>query len=101
MEFPSTPLLEVLDEDAEIFVLCDEILHFESKAYELLGRRAHCYSNVEDLLEGLSMSLDGKLSEKRDNAFRDYYTSRPNTRKEFYKCLEEILSEESLSLDHA
>ncbi len=76
IEFPSTPLFEVLPLDMEIFLMNDPIQPFEKRALELLQRRVHYCEDVGVLIRDLEDFIEGRCPPKRDGGFVGHYVRR-------------------------
>jgi hypothetical protein len=74
IEFPSTPLYELLYcDNLELFLLLDPVMPFEKKALEKLIRRVHVFYDVKELLQAIDSFFNGQLTSKRDNSFFEAY----------------------------
>ena len=80
MDYPSTPLFEVLGENIDIFLLADPILPFTPEALILLRKRVHCFENIDELKDCLTKYTEGKIPSLRNNEFYHKYVYRKNTR---------------------
>ncbi len=73
-DLPSTPLCEVVADDAvQIFLLEDPLLPFTPTARALLERRAFLTSDPHQLCDALASFLAGKLPPRCDPAFRRHF----------------------------
>lgn len=81
MEYPSTPLFEVLGLDADVFLLSDPIKPFTQQAMELLKKRAYVFDNIDDLTEAILKYTKGQMPKLRNNEFYNKYIYRENTEK--------------------
>lgn len=79
IEYPSTPLLEVIGRDIEIFLLADPILPFSQAALDLLKKRVHYFETIEDLQQALIAWKNGDLPSLRNQEFYRQYVFRENT----------------------
>lgn len=93
LEFPSTPLQDLIVLNAEIFLLLDPIIPYENIAFLDLQKRVHCYYDVDSLLTGVSNYLAGNLESKHDNAFLNHYVSKPSTKENILKTIDSIIKE--------
>lgn len=94
IEYPSTPLYDVIGLDTEIFLLLDPIAPYEAVALEELEKRAHCYNDVDTLLIGVDRYLAGNLASKRDDTFLNHYVYKVNARENILKAIENIIERE-------
>ena len=76
MEFPSTPLFEVIGKDVDIFLLADPILPFSSDALYLLKKRVYFFEDLHELKSSLMQYLVGDLPILRNNEFYNKYGTR-------------------------
>ncbi|RMH59094.1 MAG: hypothetical protein D6679_02620 [Candidatus Hydrogenedentota bacterium] len=81
LEISSTPLLEVLSEDAEILLLHDPVIPYTKHALSLLTRRVHYCYTLEELLDTLHKWRAGELPRKRDDSFFKKYVFRPDSKE--------------------
>lgn len=93
LDFPSTPLFEVMDQDCEIFLLEDPLIPFGATARSLLEKRVHLFPDVDSLETGLLSWNSGTLPRLRDNTFYSRYVSRPDSRSQVRRYLENLLNE--------
>lgn len=80
MEYPSTPLFEVLGENLDIFLLADPILPFTPEALTLLRKRVHYFENINELKDSLTKYTEGKIPGLRNDEFYHKYVCRKNTK---------------------
>jgi hypothetical protein len=73
IEFPSTPLFEVMHLDTEIFLMNNDINPFEEKALEELHRRVHYSEDVGEIIAKIDLFSKGQLGKKRDDTFYRHY----------------------------
>ena len=81
MEFPSTPLFEVIGKEVDIFLLADPILPFSWDALNLLKKRVYFFEDLHELKSSLLKYLVGDLPMLRNNEFYDKYVYRKNTKE--------------------
>ncbi len=90
IEYPSSPLVDVMDLDTEIFLLADPLTPYNQDALERLKKRVHCFDNIEELLYSLGMFLDGELPSKRDDSYMLHYLYKPDTIKNAIATINDI-----------
>jgi hypothetical protein len=91
IEYPSTPLQDLLVLDTEIFLLMDPILPYEQEALSELQKRVHCYDSVDQLISGVESFLAGELSSKRDNTFLHHYIYKQHSKQNIVKAIHDII----------
>lgn len=92
IEFPSTPLLEVISLDVEIFLLNEPVVPFENQALDELQRRVHYSENTNDLLSKLDLFLRGKFKPKRDTTYIDHYVRKINTKENVVQLVQSLVN---------
>ncbi|MGE5417654.1 MAG: hypothetical protein ACM3UZ_13030 [Acidobacteriota bacterium] len=80
-EFPSTPLMEVLPLNAEIFCMNDPVNPYEHHALKMLRGRVHYAEDVSELINQLDRFLKGEIEGKRDIDFLNHYVYKKNSRE--------------------
>lgn len=80
IEYPSTPLYDVLELDTEIFLMNAIIGDFENQALEELQRRVHYAEEIDKFIDQVDLFLKGRLEKKRDNMFAEHYLKKGDTR---------------------
>lgn len=97
IEYPSSPLLDCLHLDTEIFLMNDTIRPYGKDQLEALRRRVHYSENVEEIIEKMNMFLKGELEKKRDDTFLQRYVYGYGDRREerILKKIQELVSERS------
>ncbi|MBZ0166845.1 MAG: hypothetical protein K8I00_08555, partial [Candidatus Omnitrophica bacterium] len=78
IEYPSTPLYEVLHLDADIFLMMDPLNPFEGQALSELEKRVYIVQDTEDLERHLQQLTLGQLNPKRDHTFYEHYIYKPH-----------------------
>lgn len=91
IEHPSTPLIDVIHLDAEIFLLDNEIMPYDKKVLEELQKRVHYSENVEELISKINLFLEGKLEKKRDDTYYNHYVYKENTRENILKLIDNLV----------
>lgn len=93
IEFPSTPLLEVLHLDTEVFVMNDTLHPFEPQALEELKKRAHYAEQTNTMVALLQQFFAGTGEKKRDKTFVQHYVQKANTADTVLRCIENAMAE--------
>lgn len=76
LDLPSTPLYEVIGLDAEIFLMDDKCHTFDRQALEMLERRVHFSRDQNEIVSKIGAFLNGEITSKRDESFRNYYVRK-------------------------
>ena len=79
IEFPSTPLLDVLGIDCDLFIFDDPVFPITKKARIMLEKRAYFINNNEQLYSLFNLFIENKLEKRRDATFYNYYVSGDNS----------------------
>lgn len=79
LEYPSTPLYEVIAEDVEIIQLVDATLPFESSALALLKKRVHVCDTVDEVLAKIDQFRAGALTKLRNQEFLKRHVYQPDS----------------------
>ncbi len=90
IEYPSTPLVELLLFDAEIFLLWDQFFQYDQVVREMLERRVHCFDTVEDMLRAVQAFFAGELPVKRDDSYCKRYVYREGSEQIILRTIESI-----------
>lgn len=93
IEFPSSPLIDAIGLDTEIFLLSDPVNQYTQEALELLEKRVHCYDNIDDLIKELEAFLDGSLAPKRNDEYLHHYLSSKDAEIKILSSINDILEE--------
>lgn len=91
IEYPSTPLYETLHLDCEIFLLNNPVLPYEEKALELLRKRVHYFTEVDDMIGQIDLYLKGKVQKKRDDSFLNYYIKKPKSKENILSFIDKTI----------
>jgi hypothetical protein len=91
IEFPSTPLFEVLHLDAEIFLMDNPLRPFERQALEELTKRVYYAADSETMISWLDLFVHGKLPKKRDNTFFNHYVYKENQEETIIRLIDTLL----------
>jgi hypothetical protein len=91
VEFPSTPLFEVLHLDAEIFLMDNPLRPFERQALEELSKRVYYAADSETMISWLDLFVHGKLPKKRDNTFFNHYVYKENQEETIIRLIDTLL----------
>ena len=75
-ESASTPLLEVLPLDVDIFLMLDPLFPFTEAALSMLRQRAHVFETLEELLDAIRRYGLEPVARLRDTAYYDTYANR-------------------------
>jgi hypothetical protein len=92
IEYPSTPLFEVMGRDIEIFLLADPVSPFSQQVLNLLKKRVHYFENIEDLKKSLGEWRQGNLPSLRNNEFYNKYVFRENTEDLILRTIKRCVS---------
>jgi hypothetical protein len=92
IEYPSSPLYEIMHLDSEIFLLNNPVLPYEEKALQLLTKRVHFFTRVEDMIHQIDLYLKGKVAKKRDDSFLNNYVKKPKSKENILKFIESIVN---------
>ena len=92
IEFPSTPLLEAIGKDIEIFLMADPVLSFSQEALSLLKKRVHYFEEIKELQRALIEWKDGDLPPLRDQTFYHKYLFRENTEALILNTIENCIA---------
>ena len=91
IEFPSTPLYETLHLDSEIFLLNNPVIPYDEKALEMLRKRVHYFTEVEDMIHQINLYLQGKVPKKRDDSFLNHYLKKPKSKENIIDFIENTI----------
>jgi len=91
MEYPSTPLYEVIHLDTEIFLLDSDIGPFEKTAFEELEKRAYCYNDVDNMIEGIKLFNNFELDKKRDKTFYNHYVCSNDSQEKIIEFIKSTI----------
>jgi hypothetical protein len=80
IEYPSTPLYEVLALDSDIFVFHESILPFSNEAQQLLERRAYLFGDFDEMLGAFCQFKNGTLPKLRCDGFYRKHVYRESAR---------------------
>jgi hypothetical protein len=94
IEYPSSPLIDVLHLDAEIFLMGDYMHPYEHMALEELEKRVHYSEDIDEIISKITLFLKGGLREKRDNTYYNHYVYKKNTKENVLDFIEEIVEKE-------
>jgi hypothetical protein len=79
LDFPSTPLYEILSLDLEIFLLGDNSFPYDKIALDMLKKRVHYSEDEDEIISLIDSYLFGTLKQKRNNEFYNYYIYKEST----------------------
>ncbi|MBN1881999.1 MAG: hypothetical protein JW885_07490 [Deltaproteobacteria bacterium] len=91
VEFPSTPLIEVIGLDTEIFFMGDDMFPYDGKILEMLRKRVYFFSDVKDVTEHIERFFQGKLEKKRDTEYCSNYLRTENVKENALRKIEKII----------
>lgn len=91
IEFPSTPLFEILHLDAEIFLMDNPLRPYERQALEELSKRVYYAEDSETMISWLDLFVNGKLPKKRDNTFFNHYVYKENQEETIIRLIDTLL----------
>lgn len=92
IEFPSTPLLEVLHLDTEVFVMNDSLHPFEAQALEELQQRVHYAEQTNEMIALLQNFVAGTSAKKRNTAFLQHYVQKRDTEETVLRCIRDAVT---------
>lgn len=75
-EIASTPLFEAIALDVDIFLMLDSVFPFSETALDMLKKRVHIFSSVEELSESIQSYGIKKLTCLRNEEFYRTYVNR-------------------------
>lgn len=75
IEFPSTPLYDVLGYDIDIFLLNDPVHEFSEHALNLLKKRVHLFDDIDELVIAIEKYSHNPILKKRDQDFFHAYVN--------------------------
>jgi|GEM_PF-1154675 len=91
IEFPSTPIYDVLNLDTEIFLMNDELLPFEKNVLNEIQKRVYYSETVDDILAQLNLFLKGTLIKKRDDTYLKHFLIKEYTKENIIKIINDIM----------
>ena len=91
IELYSTPLLETLHLDAEIFLMNDPIYPFEARALSEVKKRVYYSSDIDETIGNMDLFFKGKLQKKRDDTFYNHYVYKDGTSEKITSFIEGIV----------
>jgi hypothetical protein len=91
IEYPSTPLTEVIALDTEIFVVPDDTAPYDATVLKKLRRRVHYCPTVEEAIEKMESFFDGKLKHKRDAGYLSHYVHKGKTERNIVSLINELV----------
>lgn len=94
IEFPSTPLLEVLHLDTEVFVMNDSLHPFETQALEELRKRVYYTEDTGEMIGLLQQFVAGTLERRRDDTFLRHYVVREHSKENIRRLVESAIAGE-------
>lgn len=86
LEFPSTPLFEALETDAQIYLMTDEINPYGQRALAKLAKRVHIFDDPRDLITALSKNMGGTVSANQDQEFYRRYVHGEEDLQVLWDC---------------
>ncbi len=93
IEYPSSPLFEMIGQEVEIFLMLDPVSPFSKDALSLLEKRVHIFSRVEDLFASLDDYLEGLMPKRRNNEFYNKYIYKADTEEIILNSITSILNQ--------
>ena len=81
IDYPSTLLYEALPYDVEIAFLLDPVLPFEKQALELLKRRVHVCTTIDEMLTVIDRYRTSTIGRLRDPSFFNRHVYREDCLK--------------------
>jgi len=91
IEYPSTPVAEVLGLDAEVFMMGDPLIRYDAQALGLLRKRVHYFEETAPLLDALDAFLRGDLAPLRDDGYYRRYVSSGGTERKIRGSIDEMI----------
>jgi len=79
IEYPSTPLLDVLGIDCDLFIFNDPVNPIAKKDRIMLEKRGYIINNIEQLYSLFNLFIENKLEKRRDATFYNYFISGDNS----------------------
>lgn len=94
IDYPSTPLFEVVGLDIDIFLMSDPIKPFTEEALELLQKRVYIFEDIKDLKAAILQYNNGQLNKLRNNEFYHKYVYRKNTRSLILETIDSLMEQD-------
>jgi hypothetical protein len=91
IEHPSSPLIDVMHLDAEIFLMNNDLAPYDKTILEMLNRRVHYSEDVDELISKINFFLEEKLKKKRDNTYYNHYVYKEDTRENILKLIDNLV----------
>jgi hypothetical protein len=91
IDYPSTPLIEVISRDTEIFMLVDNVCYYNDRILKLLEKRVHVSDSVGELILKMNNFLAGKLKSKRNNDYYNTYVAKENSKEAIIRIIDGIM----------
>lgn len=91
IEYPSTPLYELMELDVEIFLFNDPTIPYEEMALKQLQKRVHYVNNIRELQVKLDAFLKGRLLPKRDKTFYNHYVYKKDPKSSILTAIQSII----------
>lgn len=92
IEYPATPLYEIVSMDTEIFLLNDNIQIYEACALEKIRKRVHYSESTERTISEIGLFLNGSLEPKRNDSFYKHYVHKDGTEANMMRFIEGCLA---------
>jgi hypothetical protein len=67
------------------------VLPYEEKALELLRKRVHYFTEVDDMICQIDLYLKGKVQKKRDDSFLNYYIKKPKSKENILSFIDKTM----------
>ena len=91
LEYPSSPLFDVIHFDTEIFLLQNPLNPYDKNAKEELSKRVHLADTVEELIKLVSLFLQNKLFSKRDQTFYNHYVFHRGSKEKILNFINNLI----------
>lgn len=91
IDLPSSPLIDVIGLDTEIFLLADPVNGYETVALEKLRKRVHYYDDIDHLIEGAQAFLEGRIKPKRNEEYIRHYLAQSDSETKILDSIDAIV----------
>ena len=93
LEYPSTPLFEVVGLDVDILLMSYPTIPFFTEALDLLRKRVHIFEDIEDMKTAILKYSKGQITKLRNKEFYHKYVYRKNAKEVILKTIDTLMKE--------